>query len=84
MVQEKKPYLDKAVELKAEYEKAMASYNAADAEDEVWLCFLTFKFVLYYVCLVFSLLNLLLLFRIERGLTSLIRKRKPLKQKWKS
>lgn len=42
MVQEKKPYLDKAVELKAEYEKAMASYNAADAEDEVWLCFLTF------------------------------------------
>ncbi|MED6119593.1 hypothetical protein PIB30_117924 [Stylosanthes scabra] len=31
---EKKPYLDKVAELKAEYEKAMESYNAAEAEGE--------------------------------------------------
>ena len=33
MVQEKKPYLDKVAELKAEYEKAMESYNAAEEEE---------------------------------------------------
>ncbi|MED6110975.1 hypothetical protein PIB30_117842 [Stylosanthes scabra] len=32
--EEKKPYLDKAAELKAEYGKAMESYNAAEAEGE--------------------------------------------------
>lgn len=32
--EEKKPYLDKVVELKAEYEKAMELYNAATAESE--------------------------------------------------
>lgn len=37
-MQEKKPYLDKVAELKAEYEKAMESYNAAD-EDVWFLCF---------------------------------------------
>lgn len=38
MVQEKKPYLEKVAELKEEYEKAMANYNAA--EDEVCLLFI--------------------------------------------
>ncbi|XP_027367458.1 high mobility group B protein 7-like [Abrus precatorius] len=32
--EEKKPYLDKVVELKAEYEKAMESYKAAEDEDQ--------------------------------------------------
>ncbi|KAL2938991.1 High mobility group B protein 7 [Bienertia sinuspersici] len=31
--EEKKPYQDKAAELKAEYEKAMEAYNAEDRED---------------------------------------------------
>ncbi|PKI63957.1 high mobility group B protein 7-like [Punica granatum] len=32
--EEKKPYLDKAAELKAEYEKAVESHNTDNAEDE--------------------------------------------------
>lgn len=32
--EEKKPYLDKNLELKAEYEKAMESYNAAEDEEQ--------------------------------------------------
>ncbi|XP_074316179.1 high mobility group B protein 7 [Silene latifolia] len=32
--EEKKPYLDRAVELKAEYEKAMVEYNAQKEEEE--------------------------------------------------
>ncbi|KAJ1436365.1 High mobility group box domain [Sesbania bispinosa] len=32
--EEKKPYLDKVAELKAEYEKAMATYNAAEDEGQ--------------------------------------------------
>ncbi|MCI07687.1 high mobility group B protein 7-like, partial [Trifolium medium] len=30
--EEKKPYLDKVIELKAEYEKAMEIYNATEKE----------------------------------------------------
>ncbi|QHO46524.1 uncharacterized protein DS421_6g188210 [Arachis hypogaea] len=33
-VNEKKPYSDKVAKLKAEYEKAMGSYNAAEARGE--------------------------------------------------
>lgn len=33
ILQEKKPYLDKVAELKAEYEKAMESYEAGQDEE---------------------------------------------------
>ena len=36
LYQEKKPYMDKVAELKAEYEKALESYKAGD----VWFLFI--------------------------------------------
>ncbi|WJX51445.1 hypothetical protein P8452_37644 [Trifolium repens] len=33
---EKKPYLDRVIELKAKYEKAMEIYNATEKEGQEW------------------------------------------------
>lgn len=57
MFQDKKPYLDKVAELKAEYEKAMESYKAGEVEE---VCF-SFIFVLwaYISCYLFIVVALL-------------------------
>jgi len=49
--QEKKPYLDKTAELKAEYEKAMESYRAGGVEE---VCFNSFYAVdIYFMLFVY-------------------------------
>ena len=54
MFQEKKPYLDKVAELKAEYEKAMESYRAGEVEE---VCFNFFLFYGQYIsCYLFIVL----------------------------